>query len=160
MITYLGDTNVVFRWATPDDPLHSVCQAAVRNLYAQGDEIVITPQVIIEFWTLATRPKEANGLGLATTDAASLVKRLVNQFPLLPDSADIYPRWLALAETHNVIGRQVYDARLVAVMQTYGVTHLLTFNGSHFRRFSGIVIVDPTNVTLPASSPGDSTDSE
>lgn len=44
-------------------------------------------------------------------------------------------------ETVDVRGRQVYDARLVAVMLAHGITHILTFNGNHFRRFTGITVV-------------------
>jgi hypothetical protein len=37
-----------------------------------------------------------------------------------------------------------HDARLVAAMIVHGVTHLLTFNGADFARYSGIRITDPT----------------
>ena len=51
---------------------------------------------------------------------------------------------------HGVIGKQVHDARLVAVCHVYGITHLLTFNVPHFSKFSafgqGVVIVDPASV--------------
>jgi|GEM_PF-7065038 len=39
-----------------------------------------------------------------------------------------------------------YDTRLVAVMQTHGVTNILTFNGVHFRRFHGITVIAPNDV--------------
>jgi hypothetical protein len=49
-----------------------------------------------------------------------------------------------------VIGRQVHDARLLAVCHAYGVTHLLTFNVAPFTRMAGfapgIVVVDPASV--------------
>jgi hypothetical protein len=37
----------------------------------------------------------------------------------------------------GVVGKQVHDARLLAVCQVHGVTHLLTFNVSHFARLAG-----------------------
>jgi predicted nucleic acid-binding protein len=42
----------------------------------------------------------------------------------------------------------VHDARLVAVMRTHGVTHILTFNVSDFVRYQsmGIVPVHPSSV--------------
>jgi predicted nucleic acid-binding protein len=50
----------------------------------------------------------------------------------------------------GVIGKQVYDARLVAICHVYGISHLLTFNVSHFTRLAkigpGIVVVEPANV--------------
>ncbi len=50
----------------------------------------------------------------------------------------------------GIIGKQVHDARLVAVCHVHGVTHLLTFNVGHFVRMAGfgpgLVVVDPTRV--------------
>jgi len=50
----------------------------------------------------------------------------------------------------GVIGKQVHDARLVAVCHVHKVTHLLTFNISHFVRMAGfapgVVVVDPVGV--------------
>ena len=37
----------------------------------------------------------------------------------------------------GVVGKQVHDARLVAVCHVYGVSHLLTFNVTHFARLAG-----------------------
>lgn len=67
-------------------------------------------------------------------------------FPLAPETPAIYPLWRALVDTYSIIGRQVFDARLVAVMHTHGITHLLTLNPSHFQRFAGITVVDPQTV--------------
>ena len=144
-MAYFGDTNVVFRWATPSDPLHSLCLNAVRKIYEMGEEIVISPQVLMEFWALATRPIEVNGLGITPDETALLIGLLAKQFTVLPDVADIYPRWLTLVVNSKIIGRQAYDARLVAVMQTYGISHILTLNSAHFKRFEGIVVLDPSS---------------
>ena len=42
-----------------------------------------------------------------------------------------YPAWKALVNALGVIGKQVHDARLVAVCHVHAVTHLLTFNVAH-----------------------------
>ncbi len=46
-------------------------------------------------------------------------------------------------DTYEVAGRTVFDARLVAVMATHRITHLLTMNRSDFQRFAGIVVEEP-----------------
>jgi hypothetical protein len=50
----------------------------------------------------------------------------------------------------GVSGKQVHDARLVAVCHADGVSQMLTFNVSHFVRMvgfgPGIVAVDPASV--------------
>jgi hypothetical protein len=50
----------------------------------------------------------------------------------------------------GVIGKRVHDARLVATCHAHAVTHLLTFNVSHFTQMAafgpGIVVVDPATL--------------
>jgi predicted nucleic acid-binding protein len=45
-----------------------------------------------------------------------------------------------------VIGKQVYDARLVAAMSVHNLTSLLTFNDRDFKRFTQIIVVSPHNL--------------
>jgi predicted nucleic acid-binding protein len=110
----------------------------------------ITPQVLIEFRNVSTRPLAANGLGLSIVDTEAQAAMFETRFPLLVDTPAIYPAWNALVQAVGVIGRQVHDARLVAVCHVHGITHLLTFNVTHFVRMAGfgpgLVVIDPTNV--------------
>jgi hypothetical protein len=76
-------------------------------------------------------------LGLATSDAETEAATAGAIFPLLADTPDIYPAWEALVKALGVIGKQVHDARLVAVCHVNGVSHLLTFNGTYFVRLAG-----------------------
>jgi hypothetical protein len=69
---------------------------------------------------------------------------------MLPDTPDIYPLWKTLVSSLGVIGKQVHDARLVAICHVHAVSHVLTFNTKHFKRMAGfgpgIVVVDPTSI--------------
>ncbi len=110
----------------------------------------MTPQNLIEFRNFATRPLSANGLGLAAVAAEGLAATFEATFTLLGETADIYPAWKALVMGLGVIGKQVHDARLLAVCHAHAVTHLLTFNVSHFGRMAGfgpgVVVIDPATV--------------
>ena len=53
--------------------------------------------------------------------------------------------WRKLIVAHSVKGKQVHDARLVALMKTNGIAHILTLNGGDFTRYPGIVAIDPAN---------------
>lgn len=64
----------------------------------------------------------------------------------LPDTAEIFPEWKRLVGEHQVSGLQVYDARLVAAMNVYGVKSILTFNVDDFTRYPGIQILRPESV--------------
>ena len=52
--------------------------------------------------------------------------------------------WHDMVSTLGIIGLRSYDARLVAAMQTYGVTRLLTFNVDHFSSLP-VTLIDPAS---------------
>ncbi len=119
---------------------------AVSVLLDRGDELCAIAQNLIEFWAVATRPIAANGLGLTVVEGALELTKLKVTFTVLPDTADILTEWEQLVVNHQVLGKQVYDARLVAAMKVNSVTHLLTFNTDDFKRYDGITVVSLSSV--------------
>ena len=143
---YLVDTNVLLRLLQRSDPHHHAVRAALRTLLQRGEQLCFTPQNMVEFWRVCTRPTTANGFGLtvAETDRkAWVIERLLT---LLPDSPAIHTEWRRLVVAHAVSGVQVHDARLVAVMRVHGVTNLLTLDVSDFARYPGIAAVHPRDI--------------
>jgi hypothetical protein len=110
----------------------------------------ITPQVLIEFRNVATRPVVRNRLGLSAVDAEAEAAGFEAAFPVLPETPDIYPAWKALVGALGIIGKQVHDARLIAVCHVHAVTNVLTLNVADFSRMAGfgpgVVVVDPATV--------------
>ncbi len=145
MTKYLVNTNVCLRIATPDSVQHDAAKLAVRTLIIRGDEIYIAPQVIAEFWVVATRPVDVNGLGWSVETTEIEVARLLNRFRLLPESRQLFPEWHRLVVQNRVAGKQAHDTRLVAIMNTNGLTHVLTFNVNNFRAH-GVTVVSPDDV--------------
>lgn len=149
-MAYLVDTSLLARLANKSDAQHSVAVAAVLQLHRLGEVLHITPQLLVEFRNVATRPINLNGLGLLTSDTESQTLEFEALFPLLVETADIYPAWKGIVETLGIVGKQEHDARLVAVCHAHGVTHLLSFNVGHFNRMAGvgprIEVVNPRNV--------------
>lgn len=145
-MSHLVDTNVLLRSVQPSHPMHADAAVAVAKLSARGEQLFITPQNLIEFWAVATRPAGSNGLGLSVDEAAREVVRLKALFPLLPDTAAIFPEWERLVSRHQVKGKEAHDARLVAAMLAHKVTHLLTFNTDDFKRYPQITAVNPRDV--------------
>ncbi|HET6881706.1 MAG TPA: hypothetical protein VFI31_16200 [Pirellulales bacterium] len=64
---------------------------------------------------------------------------------MLPDRDDISTRWLTLVESQGVTGFRAHDARLVAAMQSYGISQIMTFNGGHFRDLP-VTVLEPAPV--------------
>jgi predicted nucleic acid-binding protein len=143
----LVDTSVLGRLANLADVSHVVAQVAVAEMHRRGETLHLTPQNLIEFRNFATRPVSSNGLGLSASAAKTLSDSFEASFPLLVETPAIFPAWQLLVDNLGVVGKQVHDARLVAVCHVYGITQLLTSNVSHFMRFQsvapGIVVVDP-----------------
>ena len=146
----LVDTSVLGRLANRADLFHGVAQAAIATLHQRGEKLHVTAQNLIEFRNFATRPAGANGLGLSAPAAAGMAATFEAAFALLDESPAIYPAWRSLADVLGVTGKQVHDARLVAVCHVHGVPRLLTFNVGHFLRLGaippGVVVIDPAAV--------------
>ena len=150
MATYLADTNLLLRLADTASPQHPIAADALARLLRQGDEVYLTPQNFIEFWAVATRPVEANGFGWSSERTTKEVTELQERFPLLPDSPEIFTRWLELVTALPVHGKRVHDARLVAVLQAHAAEHLITFNTSDFNVFESLSLVDPRSLVSTA----------
>ncbi|VXD13140.1 PilT protein [Planktothrix serta PCC 8927] len=149
MIRYLLDTNVILRFCNPSDVQHDLATEAISYLLNQGDECFLTGQVLIELWVVATRPVEVNGLGWTTEKTRQIIDELLNRFPLLEESPQIFFTWLDLVTTNQVMGKRTHDARLMAVVLANNITHILTFNSSDFAVKSMITVICPQQlVTL------------
>ena len=98
---------------------------AVSKLLRQKGAVFFCSQNIAEFWNVAARPPELNGLGLSHEEALREVSSIETLLTLLPDVPAIYTVWKQIVKRHRVQGVKVYDARLVAVMGVYAVESVL-----------------------------------
>jgi predicted nucleic acid-binding protein len=149
----LSDTGILLRLPEPADPLHATVRQAVDAICARGDTLAFAPQSAAEFWNVCTRPATARGgLGLDTAETDRRLQLIEAGFPRLAEPPTIYPLWRQLVVNSAVLGKQVHDARLVALMQSHGISHILTLNGADFARYPGIVPIDPVSFLVPPSA--------
>jgi len=146
----LVDTNLLLREVQPGHVQHRAAVDAGNALRLRGDVLCFVPQVLYEFWAVATRPTAVNGLGFSAAQAATELTRFKSLFQLLGDSPAIFPEWERLVTSYAVSGKNAHDARLVAAMAVHGLTHILTFNTADFARYPGITALDPLAVAPPA----------
>lgn len=135
-MAYLLDTSLLARLANSADSQYAIAVQAVVELHRRSEVLCITPQVLVEFRSVATRAKELNGLGMSAAEAAAQAAVFEAVFPLLAEAADIFPAWKRIVDELSVVGKQVHDARLMAVCHVHGTTNLLTFNVGHFARLA------------------------
>lgn len=91
---------------------------------------------------------------LVTDAVANLLENLdlVDRFPLAEEILQIFPTWLSLVTKNQIKGKRTHDARIVAIMLTYDISHILTLNPNDFSGISGITVVDPRKIVESASN--------
>lgn len=138
----LLDTNILLRLLQPHSLQAPIAERALNALRSRNEALQITAQNIFEFWAVATRPMEENGLGFTVEQAMAEVATLKRLFILLPE-APLQREWEQLVITYRVSGKNSHDARLVAAMMVHGTMSILTFNVQDFTRYASITILDP-----------------
>ncbi len=149
----LLDTNVLLRFADDTHPSYPTVVSAVDKLRDAGHTPLLVPQNYYEFWVVATRPTSGGGFGLTVPACVKLLQTVDATFPVLADAPSLLATWRVLVARHDCKGKIAHDVRLVAAMQTHGMTRLLTFNGKDFARFPGITVLDPARVAATGFAP-------
>ena len=146
---WLADTNLWLRISESAHPMYDTAINAVASVGAQGNDIHLVPQVVAEYWRVATSTaSQRGGFGWDTVRADAELAALESLYPLVRDTPYVYDWWRTLVVGADVQGASVYDARLAAAMLAHGWTHLLTFNVDDFKRYGawGIVPIHPDDV--------------
>jgi predicted nucleic acid-binding protein len=147
----VADTNILLRLLDRKSGEHLATLTAVNRLTQDGHELTVCAQVMIEFWSVSTRPASANGLGVSAVEAAAFLRYVTNVMRVLPEPPDVGARWWTLVESYGVISKQAHDARLVALMNAHGMRKLLTRNVTDFKRFAEVDCVTPEAVVAGAA---------
>jgi len=142
----LPDSNILLRLVNKNDPNHLNVRQSIKKLEIEGEELVVIPQVLVEFWVVATRPVDVNGLGMGPDEAEVELEKLQNLFPVLSENEDIFIQWRALVTTLKISGKPSHDARIAAAMMVYDVDKILTFNTGHYKRFTKITALRPQDI--------------
>ena len=153
------DTNILVRLAVPEHPFRAEAQAAVEMLHRLGRTTIVFPQMIYEFWAVATRTAAANGMGLSARQAEMSIDGFLEWNPLLLDNDLVFTHWRELAHAYAITGVNSHDMRIVASMKAHGVSTLLTCNRRDFKRYTGVIVMTPEEVLAPdqISNEGDRT---
>jgi predicted nucleic acid-binding protein len=136
------DTNVLIYATRHTASEHEAAQAALARLEGEGRSLWISFQILREYLAAVTRP-QATSSALPIGTAIADVRRFQQVFCVAEDGPAVLERLLALLGTHFAAGRQVHDTNIVATMIEYGIYRLLTFNAADFRRFAGIIELEP-----------------
>jgi predicted nucleic acid-binding protein len=95
---------------------------------------------------VVTRPQATSlalPMGTAIADVQRFQQVFYQVFYVAEDRPAVLDRLLVLLCAHLGAGRQVHDTNIVATMLGHGIYRLLTFNAADFRRFAGIIQLEP-----------------
>jgi predicted nucleic acid-binding protein len=140
----LADTNILLRKVHRNFAGHTEAVQALRVLRERGDRVCVVPQNLYEFWVVATRPIQNNGLALSPAQAGRMTSRIEEVCVLLRDPPALYDEWRRLVGAYALSGKSAHDARLVAAMKVHGITQILSFNADDFARYSEVTVIDPS----------------
>jgi predicted nucleic acid-binding protein len=91
---YLLDTNVLIALLNAESPARRLATNTIAQLSAAGDRCWLAPQVLVEFWAVATRPIAANGLNWTVEKTALQIQELLDSLPLLSETPELFRAWL------------------------------------------------------------------
>jgi len=141
---YLVDTGVLLRLFDRVDPAHAEIRLSLQRLRQEGHELAAASQNIAEFWNVSTRPASARGGYGQSVETTERRVSFLERFGVIhKESEAAYEEWRRLLVEHQLQGLSVHDARLVALMLTNGITHIVTLNAKDFARYPGITATTP-----------------
>src|SRR5688500_3016115 len=133
-MSFLLDTSFLSRLVNVHDKMHPHAAAALAELFRRGESIFISSQNLVAFWSVATRPTGSpNWLGMSPQTTSEIIDVFIREFELAPETPDVLTALRKVLSQVEVVGKQVHDARLVAICHTHRITGLVPFNPRHFR---------------------------
>ena len=101
-----------------------------------------------EYLVVATRPLDANGLGLHVRDAMANVSEFLRYVHLYDESEEVARRLRQLGLTYALHGKRLHDANIVATMSIHGIRALVTQNPGDFAPFDEIDLVTFADIAV------------
>ena len=136
------DTNILVYARATQSPFHQAALQMIQRLDQSRVELWISRQVLREYLATFTRPQQfTNPLPIETL--IEDIRLFQTRFRVAEDSLQVTQRLLALMEQVSIGGKQVHDANIIATMQAYGISQLITHNVADFNRFSEFITVLP-----------------
>ncbi|MGA1530247.1 MAG: type II toxin-antitoxin system VapC family toxin [Kiritimatiellia bacterium] len=135
------DTNVLLAATDTSREKHAEAITFLDEGLKGEIRLFVISQIIREYMVVATRPVEVNGLGLPLLDAVENVRKFKSFIQMLPDDDETAQELLSLISKHDLKGKRIHDANLVASMARHGLRILKTFNRADFEVFAERIVM-------------------
>jgi len=137
------DTNLLVAASAEAHPSHAMAAALIARLVAERVPMVISVQVCREFLSVMTRQPLGAARALTVAEALAALEGWRRPCVVLREDDTVLAELLALVRKHDVKGKQVHDANIVATMRVHGIDRLATLNATDFKRFVDEIALEP-----------------
>ena len=131
----LVDTNVLL-YAISDDPSEAA-KASIANELLSARDLVVSAQVLQEFYVQATRPSRPGRL--SHEQAAALVSAFC-RFPVQAVTTEVVLAAVLTSHRHQI---SYWDAAIVEAARVKGCATVLSEDLNHGQDFDGIRVLNP-----------------
>jgi predicted nucleic acid-binding protein len=146
----LIDTNILIEATDTRRRFH----ADATTLVQARSGLVFPAQVIREYLVVATRPVDANGLGLLLPDALGNIAEFRKSIRLLPEERPVLATFLRLLAAAGCTGARIHDAHLVATAVVHRVRTIVSLNpGDLLGITTGISVLAPAEALRGLAGP-------
>ena len=134
-----ADTNVLLCATDRSREHHEEARRLIREAGPSGYHLAVSGQIIREYLVVATRPVAGNGLGLSIPEALNNVDQFSRPPTVFCDEPEsVTARLRQLTAAHDLKGKRIHDANVVATMLVHGIRRLITENTRDFAVFDEI----------------------
>ena len=131
----LLDTNILIYSKQASSAYHAGVTNKLLIFVATGKKLIVSPQILREFYVVATKPVNSNGLGMSENDAMTEVENIVSVYTFLNDKKDLFEHWKTIVKQYQVKGKNAHDANVFAFMKTYNIKEIFSINDKDFKRY-------------------------
>jgi predicted nucleic acid-binding protein len=132
------DTNIlIYSISASDEPLEFTKKSLAADLLQRRNDLVISTQVLQEFYVQVTRPTRPGAL---SHELACEFIESWKRFQVLPVTADLVDRALQIRKE---TGFQYWDCAIIAAAAIAECETLLTEDMQDGRRVGGVLLTNP-----------------
>ena len=138
------DTNILFYANNPADVFGERAIARINELASNGNELIISTQIIREYAAVTLRNAQYHKLPLDLTinTMQNNIAAFQRDFIVVGEKSDVLSNWLSLLPQITT-SKDVFDFNIAATLLSEGINHILTHNVSDFDKFSSWLTVLP-----------------
>ena len=137
----LLDTNIFIHGNQASSPHYVTITERLIEFADNNEELAICPQVLYEFYVVATRSPNKNGLGISNGDALVEIDKFMGVYTFIEDPVNLFTTWFQLMKQYHSAGKAEHDGRLVAFMQAQAIDQIYTMNPGDFNRYADIITI-------------------